>query len=49
MWKTIETIFSMFIFYCSDSYSKFGRSTFEYSLIFKIEMSAILKFDCSKI
>ena len=27
---------------------KFGRSTFESSLIFKLEMLAILKFDCSK-
>ena len=27
---------------------KFGRSTFELSLIFKFEMLAILKFDCSK-
>ena len=27
---------------------KFVRSTFERSLIFKFEMLAILKFDCSK-
>ena len=27
---------------------KFGRSTFERSLIFKFEMLTILKFDCSK-
>ena len=34
-------IFSIFIFYCSYSH-KFGRSTFERSLIFKFEMLAIL-------
>ena len=27
---------------------KFGRSTLECSLIFKFEVLAILKFDCSK-
>ena len=27
---------------------KFGRSTFQRSLIFKFEMFAILEFDCSK-
>ena len=31
-----------FIFYCSDT-RKFGRSTFERSLIYKFEISAILK------
>ena len=36
-----------FIFYYSDS-CKFGRSTFERSLIFKFEISAILEFYCSK-
>ena len=40
-------IFSIFIFYSSDSH-KFGRSTFERSLIFKFEMLAILQFDGSK-
>ena len=40
-------IFWIFIFYCTDS-RKFGCSTFEHSLIFKFEMLAILKFDCSK-
>ena len=40
-------IFSIFIFYCSDS-RMFGRSTFESSLIFKFEISVILKFYCSK-
>ena len=35
-----------FIFYCSDS-GKFGCSTFARSLIFKFEISAILKFYCS--
>ena len=36
-----------FIFYSSDS-RKSGRSTFARSLIFKFEISAILKFYCSK-
>ena len=36
-----------FIFYCGDT-RKFGRSTFARSLIFKFEISAILKFYCSK-
>ena len=40
-------IFSIFIFYCTYSL-KFGRSTFERSLIFKFEMLIILQFDCSK-
>ena len=36
-----------FIFYCNDS-RKFGPSTFALSLIFKFEISAILKFYSSK-
>ena len=48
-------IFSIFIlpfdinviFYCGDT-RKFGHSTFARSLIFKFEISAILKFYCSK-
>ena len=40
-------IFSIFIFYSSYS-RKFGRSTFELSLIFKFQILAILRFDCSK-
>ena len=36
-----------FIFYCGDT-RKFGHSTFARSLIFKFEISAILKFYCSK-
>ena len=40
-------IFLIFIFYCSYS-RKFGRSTFERSLIFKFELLAVLQFDCLK-
>ena len=36
-----------FISYCGDT-RKFGHSTFARSLIFKFEISAILKFCCSK-
>ena len=36
-----------FLFYCSDSH-KFSCSKFARSLIFKLEISAILKFYCSK-
>ena len=42
-----EFIFSIFIFYIVVT-RKFGGSAFERSLIFKFEMLAMLKFDCSK-
>ena len=48
IWPIFILIFDInFIFYYSDS-RKFGRSTFERSLIFKFEISAILKFYSSK-
>ena len=42
-----DALFSQFSFSIVVTH-KFGRPKFERSLIFKFEMLAILKFDCSK-